>query len=56
MKEALLYQKPDNNNVRCNSELIERSGFGIIQNNIKDGNCPDFGTKIAGVGLYLMQS
>ncbi len=36
---------------RCNSLLIERLGFGIIQNNINDGHCPNCGMKIAGVGL-----
>jgi len=34
---------------QCGSLLIEHSGFGVMQNNIKDGNCPKCGLKIAGV-------
>lgn len=36
---------------QCGSLLIERSGFSVIQNNIKNGQCPECGLKIAGVGL-----
>lgn len=36
---------------RCGQLLIERSGFGVINNTIKDGQCPKCGFKIAGVGL-----
>jgi len=36
---------------QCGYVLIERLNFGIIKNNIKDGHCPNCGTKIAGVGL-----
>ncbi|MBN1926334.1 MAG: AmmeMemoRadiSam system radical SAM enzyme, partial [Prolixibacteraceae bacterium] len=36
---------------RCGQLLIERSGFGVIHNTIKDGQCPKCGFKIAGVGL-----
>jgi pyruvate formate lyase activating enzyme len=36
---------------QCGSLLIERSGFGVVKNNIKNGHCPQCGTKIAGVGL-----
>jgi len=36
---------------RCSYLLIERSGFGITKNNIKDGHCPRCKTKIAGVGF-----
>ena len=34
---------------KCKKQLIERSYFNIIQNNIKDGKCPHCGYKIAGV-------
>jgi len=36
---------------QCDSMLIERSGFGVMQNNIKEGHCPECGRKIAGEGL-----
>jgi pyruvate formate lyase activating enzyme len=36
---------------QCDYVLIERSGFGIIQNKIKDGHCPNCGMKIAGIGI-----
>ncbi len=32
----------------CNRELIERVGYEIIANHIKNGSCPDCGEKIAG--------
>ncbi len=34
---------------RCKRLLIERSGFSILSNNLKDGTCPDCGEKIYGV-------
>jgi len=36
---------------QCDSILIKRSHFGVIQNNIKNGQCPECNLKIAGVGL-----
>ncbi len=36
---------------QCGYVLIERSGFGITQNKIKDGHCPNCGMKITGIGL-----
>jgi len=33
----------------CKSLLIERSGFTILQNRLKDGYCPDCGREIYGV-------
>jgi pyruvate formate lyase activating enzyme len=33
----------------CKSLLIERSGYTILQNRLKDGCCPDCGTEIYGV-------
>jgi pyruvate formate lyase activating enzyme len=35
----------------CGRILIERVGYRIVTNNIKDGKCPDCGTQIAGVGI-----
>jgi len=35
----------------CSELLIERVGYRIVKNNIKDGNCPACGTQIAGFGL-----
>jgi pyruvate formate lyase activating enzyme len=35
----------------CGYMLIERSGFGVRRNNIKDGHCPRCQMEIAGVGL-----
>jgi pyruvate formate lyase activating enzyme len=35
----------------CNRVLIERVGYRIIANNIKESKCPDCGTKIAGFDL-----
>jgi pyruvate formate lyase activating enzyme len=35
----------------CSELLIERVGYRIIKNDIKDGNCPKCGTQIAGFGL-----
>jgi pyruvate formate lyase activating enzyme len=35
----------------CGYLLIERTGFGIRQNRIKDGHCPLCGVKIPGEGL-----
>jgi pyruvate formate lyase activating enzyme len=35
----------------CNRMLIERAGYRIIANNIKDSKCPDCGIKIAGFDL-----
>jgi pyruvate formate lyase activating enzyme len=34
---------------RCKSLLIERSGYTILQNNLKDGTCPKCGNQIYGV-------
>jgi pyruvate formate lyase activating enzyme len=34
---------------KCNNLLIERSGYTILQNNLKDGNCPKCGHQIYGV-------
>ncbi|MHC4154035.1 MAG: AmmeMemoRadiSam system radical SAM enzyme [Planctomycetota bacterium] len=33
----------------CKSLLIERSGYTILQNRLKDGHCPDCSTEIYGV-------
>ena len=35
----------------CGQILIERTNFGIIKNKIQDGNCPNCGREIAGVGM-----
>ena len=35
----------------CGKCLIERSGYEIMQNNIKDASCPYCGTKIPGIGF-----
>jgi len=35
----------------CGKILIERSGYEIMQNNIKDASCPYCGTKIPGIGF-----
>jgi len=36
---------------RCHKELIERMGYRIVANHLKDSKCPNCGTKIAGFGL-----
>jgi len=36
---------------KCGRMLIERVGFTVVTNNIKDSRCPDCGTKIAGFEL-----
>ncbi|MBN1973210.1 MAG: AmmeMemoRadiSam system radical SAM enzyme [Sedimentisphaerales bacterium] len=36
---------------KCNRLLIERAGYRIIANNIKDSKCPNCMTEIAGFGL-----
>ncbi|MBN2612449.1 MAG: AmmeMemoRadiSam system radical SAM enzyme [Bacteroidales bacterium] len=36
---------------QCGFRLIERSGFGVLHNYIKDGRCPECGIKIPGMGL-----
>ena len=33
----------------CNRTLIEREGFTVLANHLRDGACPDCGTKIPGV-------
>jgi len=33
----------------CKSLLVERSGYTILQNNLKDGSCPKCGRGIYGV-------
>jgi pyruvate formate lyase activating enzyme len=38
---------------KCGRLLIERVGFRIGENHIRDSKCPDCGTKIAGFELYL---
>ncbi|MBN2275876.1 MAG: AmmeMemoRadiSam system radical SAM enzyme [Bacteroidales bacterium] len=35
----------------CGALLIERQGFGVTRNHIKDGKCPECGLKIAGEGI-----
>jgi pyruvate formate lyase activating enzyme len=35
----------------CGKILIERSGYNIVRNTIKDASCPHCGTKIPGIGL-----
>jgi pyruvate formate lyase activating enzyme len=35
----------------CSELLIERVGYRIVKNNIKDGDCPACGAQIAGFGL-----
>jgi len=34
---------------KCKQLLVERKGFVVLRNSIKDGKCPSCGTKIAGV-------
>jgi pyruvate formate lyase activating enzyme len=34
---------------KCQALLIERSGYTILQNNLKDGTCPQCGNEIYGV-------
>ncbi|OHB59344.1 MAG: AmmeMemoRadiSam system radical SAM enzyme [Planctomycetes bacterium RBG_13_44_8b] len=36
---------------KCSRMLIERVGFTVVTNNVKDSRCPDCGTKIAGFEL-----
>ncbi len=33
----------------CKKEIIKRVGFRVVANRIKDGKCPDCGTKIPGI-------
>ncbi len=35
----------------CSQLLVERYGYKILSNNINNGNCPNCGLKIAGIGL-----
>jgi len=35
----------------CHTKLIQRVGYRIIANHIKDSKCPKCGTQIAGFGL-----
>jgi len=35
----------------CHTKLIERMGYRIIANHVKDSKCPKCGTEIAGLGL-----
>ena len=35
----------------CSTLLIERSGFAIVTNRIRNGTCPACGTDIAGIGI-----
>lgn len=58
MKEALLYQKLDENKVRCNlcaHRCVIPSGndgkWHSQRNNIKEEHCPNCRAQIAGVGL-----
>lgn len=36
---------------RCNNLLIQRSGFSITENSIKEGKCPKCGNAVPGVGM-----
>jgi pyruvate formate lyase activating enzyme len=36
---------------RCNALLVERYGFAVTQNRIRNGACPDCGAKVDGVGM-----
>ncbi|HLB74876.1 MAG TPA: AmmeMemoRadiSam system radical SAM enzyme [Sedimentisphaerales bacterium] len=36
----------------CNAKLIDRVGYTINANKIKNGSCPECGTKVAGFELY----
>jgi pyruvate formate lyase activating enzyme len=36
---------------KCERLLIERQGFYVLKNIVKNGSCPDCGEKIAGFGL-----
>jgi pyruvate formate lyase activating enzyme len=36
---------------RCGRKLIERVGYRIVANQIREAKCPQCGTQIAGVGL-----
>jgi pyruvate formate lyase activating enzyme len=35
----------------CERIVIERSGYGIVRNAVRNGSCPDCGTEIAGVEM-----
>ena len=35
----------------CSTLLIERSGFAIVMNRVRNGTCPACGTDIAGIGM-----
>ena len=35
----------------CGSLLIERAGFGLVENKVKNGSCPYCGKAIAGIGM-----
>ena len=35
----------------CQADLIKRRGFTILSNRLEQGNCPDCGTTIAGIGM-----
>lgn len=36
---------------RCGAVLIERYGFYVLANRVRQGRCPDCGTPVAGVGM-----
>jgi pyruvate formate lyase activating enzyme len=36
---------------QCGAPLIERHGFFVRQNRIRDGACPECGTTIDGIGM-----
>ncbi|MGO9060263.1 MAG: hypothetical protein ACLQU2_23210 [Candidatus Binataceae bacterium] len=35
----------------CGRKLVDRYGFYVRANHIRDGRCPDCGTRIDGVGM-----
>jgi pyruvate formate lyase activating enzyme len=35
----------------CGSTLIQRRGYGVFVDRVRDGRCPDCGVQIAGVGM-----
>ena len=36
---------------RCRKLLIERSGFSVLKNELKEGMCPHCGTPLEGIGI-----
>jgi hypothetical protein len=36
---------------QCGALLIERHGFVVRENRIRQGACPDLGTRVEGIGM-----